>query len=213
MSKKNRMPQPAPAFEFERLYMVRDPAETRRLVQEDSLLAGFLCQAHDVIQRCVPGAHVFLEIVDRREWRLLIAGTGSIGAATEALRDWWRGYLTQELTKIPMQIVCCGPGGIVRGFDAQNLAVCEQGLENFIGGELSLVPAVESVLVSREAEGVLVWSVVSKASDEIRYRIYDRERLIMDLFPDLSFDFHIIDRGERPVEELISGVPAAYQRQ
>lgn len=75
-----------------------------------------------------------------------------------------------------------------------------------------MIPAVESVLVTLEGKGGVVYTVVSNASDDVRYRIYDRESAVMILFPDISFDFHVIDRGEYPLAELISGVPAAYQR-
>ena len=57
-----------------------------------------------------------------------------------------------------------------------------------------------------------MWSIVNKASDEVRYQIYRRERATMELFPELGFDFHVIDRRGRPVDELISGVSAAFER-
>ena len=64
-----------------------------------------------------------------------------------------------------------------------------------------------------ERDSLVVWSVVNGSSDAVRYQIYGRESAIMDLLPDVVFDFHVMDRCHRPVSELISEATTAFQRQ
>ena len=48
---------------------------------------------------------------------------------------------------------------------------------------------------------------------EVRKRIYDREKAIIDEFSDFEFDFYIVARTGRDVKELISeSVTLAYGR-
>ncbi len=84
-------------------------------------------------------------------------------------------------------------------------------VEEFVGLELARVPGVEQVLTS-PGEDMLVWTVVNHASEEVHYRIYDREGALLDMFPDQGFDFYVLDRRGRQVEELVTGMKPIFQR-
>lgn len=71
--------------------------------------------------------------------------------------------------------------------------------------ELSLVPEVERVFIDREGDGEFrVISVVNKRDAEVRDRVYDREEAIMQAYPGLNFDFHVIARMGRKLEDVIT---------
>jgi hypothetical protein len=81
-----------------------------------------------------------------------------------------------------------------------------------ITDELSQIPEIEKVLLSAEGKCISVWTVVSNASDQVRDSIYDRELRIMDRLQ-FGLDFHVLDRADQPIEELVSGTTVAFSRQ
>src|SRR5690242_2870937 len=72
-----------------------------------------------------------------------------------------------------------------------------------VAHELLQIPEIESVLVSAQDECVSAWSVVNNATEEVRDRIYDQELLIMKSL-NIGVEFQILDRHERPLEDLVS---------
>jgi hypothetical protein len=84
-------------------------------------------------------------------------------------------------------------------------------VNDFIGYELTLVPEVEHVFVSQEdSDGKVlrVTVVIDMRNETTRAAIYKREQAVMDELKNLDFDFHIIAREGRPLEELITDAGA-----
>jgi len=80
-------------------------------------------------------------------------------------------------------------------------------IESNIGFELSLVPEVECVTVRRQEDGkgLRVLTIINDKSPEIRSKIYKREQAIIDAYPMFEFDFHIMSRMGRSLDDLIRG--------
>ena len=79
--------------------------------------------------------------------------------------------------------------------------------EDFIGLELSLVPGVERVYVERDDYGkeYRVLTVVNERDPEMRAKVYAREQAILDAYPHLDFDFHILARMNRHINDVVGG--------
>jgi hypothetical protein len=68
----------------------------------------------------------------------------------------------------------------------------------------SQIPEVEAVLGILDDGAFSLWSVTDEASMEVEDRIYEMEGKLMDMFPSEGFDFHIVERRGRPLEEIVS---------
>jgi hypothetical protein len=68
----------------------------------------------------------------------------------------------------------------------------------------SQIPEVEAVLGTLDDGAFSLWSVTDEASMEVEDRIYEMEGKLMDMFPSEGFDFHLIERRGRPLEEIVS---------
>lgn len=75
-------------------------------------------------------------------------------------------------------------------------------LENFVAEKIFTVPKVEYVLLSLENDSIDIWTVINKLDREIRKKIYDVEYDILDIIKGFQFDFHVICRNDRSIEEL-----------
>ncbi|HEX3968838.1 MAG TPA: hypothetical protein VHW70_12800 [Edaphobacter sp.] len=75
--------------------------------------------------------------------------------------------------------------------------------EDFIWLELSLVDAVERVFVAREHSLFRVLTVVNERSPELRKRVHERERAIIDAHPQSEFDFHILARDNHHLHDVV----------
>ena len=63
---------------------------------------------------------------------------------------------------------------------------------------------VEQVIGRKTPLGYWILTVVNAASKDECHAIYDREWNLMNLHPSESFDFHVLDRRNQPLTELIS---------
>jgi hypothetical protein len=71
--------------------------------------------------------------------------------------------------------------------------------------ELSLVPEIERVFFEREGDYEFrIISVVNKRDAAIRDKVYAREEAIMQAYPGLNFDFHVLARMDRKIEDVIT---------
>jgi hypothetical protein len=61
------------------------------------------------------------------------------------------------------------------------------------------------VLVSRDEEALHVWSIVNHASQSDLRQLFELEGKLLDRFPTVSIDFHVIDRRDAPSDNLIAG--------
>ena len=69
---------------------------------------------------------------------------------------------------------------------------------------MSQISEVEAVLGMVDDGAFSLWSVTDEASVEVKDRIYEMEGRLMDMFPGEGFDFHLIERRGRPLEEIVS---------
>jgi hypothetical protein len=69
---------------------------------------------------------------------------------------------------------------------------------------ISQISEVEAVLGMLDNGAFSLWSVTDEVSVEVEDRIYEMEGKLMDMFPDEGFDFHLIERRSRPLEEIVS---------
>ena len=91
--------------------------------------------------------------------------------------------------------------------------VATTSLNEFIAFELSLVQEVEYVYTAYRNRIFYVWVVLYQFEQEVRERIYEREKAIIDEFSEFEFDFYIIARTDRDPNELISeSLTLAYER-
>ena len=72
------------------------------------------------------------------------------------------------------------------------------------GDLLSALPEVEAVLANYDHGVMQAWTVVNELPDATERRIYVLEGELMDRFPDMGLDFHIIERRGRPLSEIIA---------
>jgi hypothetical protein len=75
-------------------------------------------------------------------------------------------------------------------------------LESFISRKLAENAAVEYVFTSKEQNILHVWIVINKLDREARDKIYDIEYSILEKFRDNCFDFHVICRDDRYINDL-----------
>jgi len=66
------------------------------------------------------------------------------------------------------------------------------------------VPTVEKLLARVQDWGLTIWIVVNNSSEDVRYQIYEKEWELMQRFPGLGVTFDLIDREDRPVEQLVA---------
>lgn len=69
---------------------------------------------------------------------------------------------------------------------------------------MSQISEVEVVMGVLDDGAFSLWSVTDEASVEVEDRIYKMEGKLMDMFPGEGFDFHLIERRGRPLEEIVS---------
>jgi hypothetical protein len=91
-----------------------------------------------------------------------------------------------------------------RASTEKNIAVATSDLRDFIAFEFSLVQEVEYVFTAfRENQIFYAWIITDDFESSVRESVYERQQAIIDEFPMFEFDFYIIARKGRHVEELI----------
>lgn len=80
-------------------------------------------------------------------------------------------------------------------------------VETFARMELSLVPEIECVFFEHEGKNEFrIITVVNKRDVAIREKVYAREEAIMQEYPGINFDFHVLARMDRKIEDVITKV-------
>lgn len=83
-------------------------------------------------------------------------------------------------------------------------------LHRFIGEFMSVAPGVERVLISTDESAIRVWSIVNNLPPNGVHHIYACENVLLDRFPQIPLDFHVVDRRDAPAEGLIPGAETVY---
>ena len=69
---------------------------------------------------------------------------------------------------------------------------------------LAGIPTLEKLLARAQDWGLMIWVIVNNSTEDMRYQIYDKEWELMQRFPGLGVNFHVIDRQDRPLEQLVT---------
>jgi hypothetical protein len=88
----------------------------------------------------------------------------------------------------------------------------EDSLHRFIAGFMSCAPGVERVLVSADGTATHVWSIVNNLPPDGVYHLYACEDILLDRFPRIPLDFHVVDRRDALAEGLIPGAETVFAR-
>ncbi len=79
--------------------------------------------------------------------------------------------------------------------------------------ELTEIPEIEYIYSVQDNDIVRVWSIINNHNKAIKKSIYDREYNILDKLPVISFDFHVLVREDRPVNEMApTGAKLIFRR-
>lgn len=62
---------------------------------------------------------------------------------------------------------------------------------------------VEAIYAAWRPDGLDVWLVINQASEANREKIYEQELAVMQAFPGMGLDTHLIDRAEIDPNEAI----------
>ncbi len=66
------------------------------------------------------------------------------------------------------------------------------------------IPSVEKLMARTHDWGLTIWIIVNNSTEDVRYQIYDKEWELMQRFPGLGVTFDLIDRENRPLEQLVT---------
>ena len=87
-----------------------------------------------------------------------------------------------------------------------------QDLETSIARDLALIDQVHHVLIERADGNLLVWISVDNPVKEVRERIFQKELLLIEGFPEIDFDFNIVPTMNRNPSEIATGAKVVYSR-
>ncbi len=76
--------------------------------------------------------------------------------------------------------------------------------KQFLAWLIADVKEVRSILMKQAGSALEIYVGIDNFDMDVNERVYDREELIIDVFGNLDFDFHIICLGGRPSIESIS---------
>jgi hypothetical protein len=122
---------------------------------------------------------------------------------------------TSQFTFVPVMM---GTGNVLPVFlrteVSEVMGLQTVSLKEFLGYEMSLVKEVEAVLTAREGNVFHICTVVNDSSPEVRARVFERERSIIDEFAECEFDFNVIARQGRDILSLVEnpGLELTFMR-
>jgi hypothetical protein len=87
-------------------------------------------------------------------------------------------------------------------------------VQDSIATGIGSVPDVEAVFALRQDQGFRVWIVVRDSAPEVRRRIYEKEKRIIDDYSCFDFDFNIVASRGRDARTVVADPAAelAYSR-
>ena len=66
------------------------------------------------------------------------------------------------------------------------------------------IPTVEKLLARVQDWRLTIRIIVNNSTEDIRYQIYNKEWELMQRFPGLGVTFDLVDREDRPLEQLVA---------
>ncbi len=88
-----------------------------------------------------------------------------------------------------------------------------QSLENALAADLELVKEIQYVSVERADENLLVWIAVDNPTKEVRERVFQKQFELIDGFPEVSFDFNLVNARNVTAQDFASSAKLIYQRE
>lgn len=90
----------------------------------------------------------------------------------------------------------------------------ENRLQDFVAKIIAEVSEVEYIYCRREGQVNYIWAIINELDPQVRRAVYKKETAIIDLFPDMDFDFNIIARMNKPIQSIISqdGIELIYKK-
>jgi len=79
----------------------------------------------------------------------------------------------------------------------------ENKLETFIAKTISKISEVEYIIISKKDNYYEIWTVINKLDRELRDKIYYVEYNILQLFRELYFDFHVICKDGKSINDIM----------
>ena len=80
----------------------------------------------------------------------------------------------------------------------------EYTLENYIADKISEIKEVEYIFIGKDNNIIDVSIIINKLDRIVRDQIYDIEYSIINYFRENLFDFHVICRDDRDIDEFFS---------
>ncbi|MBI3995602.1 MAG: hypothetical protein HY349_06475 [Nitrospirae bacterium] len=90
----------------------------------------------------------------------------------------------------------------------------ENRLQDFVAKIIAEVSGVEYIYCRREGQVNYIWAIINELDPQVRRAVYKKEMAIIDLFPEMDFDFNIIARMNKPIQSIISqdGIELIYKK-
>ena len=79
----------------------------------------------------------------------------------------------------------------------------EDNLEVIIAKNISENPEVEYIILSKKDHYYQIWTVINKLDRKVRDSIYDIEYNILENFREIYFDFHVVCREDRRIDDIL----------
>ena len=87
------------------------------------------------------------------------------------------------------------------------------GLEDALANDLALVKEVRDVSIERADNNFLVWIALDNPIREVRERVFRKELELIEGFPEIDFDFNVIQAKGRDPYQFASGAKVIYSRE
>lgn len=79
-----------------------------------------------------------------------------------------------------------------------------QSLNDFIGCAMGKIPRVERVYSAYRDRTFYTWIIIDDRDEKTLKAIYDKEKLVIDTFPEYEFDFYVLYRRDQEIDSMVS---------
>ena len=124
----------------------------------------------------------------------------SFSSETENLPSWKEMF--NLYSKAAMLINFISKTTVDESFQDNKLAISTDNLENFIAERFGAISLAEFVFLSIEKDSIDIWTIINKLDRKVREKIYEIEYEILGKFKEFQFDFHVMCRDDRNIEEV-----------
>lgn len=95
----------------------------------------------------------------------------------------------------------------------QSETVFSLSLEDALAHDLALVKEVRHVSVERADNNLLVWIALDNPVREVRERVFRKELELIEGFPEIDFDFNVIQAKGHDPHQFASSAKVIYSRE